>query len=90
MGRPRKENAMTSTERSRKYRLDPDNCLVANKTEEEIKSLDQTLEWRWTGEKENDKLFKKSSFSNESITSKKVGLKLKDRNRKRKNSESWY
>ena len=31
MGRPRKENVMTSTERSRKYHLDPDKCLAANK-----------------------------------------------------------
>ena len=54
----------------------------------EIKSPDQSLELRWTGEKKNGRLFKKSSLSYESITSKKVGLKLKDRNRKRKNIES--
>ena len=39
MGRPRKENAMTSTEGSRKYRLDPDNCLVANKKKRDARKL---------------------------------------------------
>ena len=39
MGRPRKENAMTSTERSREYRLDPDNCLVANKKKRDARKL---------------------------------------------------
>ena len=39
MGRPRKENAMTSTERSRKYRLDPDKCLAANKKKRDARKL---------------------------------------------------
>ena len=38
MGRPRKENVMTSTERSRKYHLDPDKCLAANKKRDARKS----------------------------------------------------
>ena len=78
MRRPRKENAMTWTERSRKYCLDPDKCLAANKEEgcKEIKSPDQSLELRWTGEKKNGRLFKKSSLSYESITSKKSWIKI--------------
>ena len=39
MGRPRKENAMISTERSRKYRLDPDKCLAANKKKRDSRKL---------------------------------------------------
>ena len=39
MGRPRRENAMTSTERSRKYRLDPDKCSAANKKKRDARKL---------------------------------------------------
>ena len=39
MGGPRKANTMTSTERSRKYHLDPDKCLAAKKKKRDAKKL---------------------------------------------------
>ena len=74
MGRPRKENAMTSTERARKYRLDPDKCLVANKKKRDarkLKALTNALNEDELEKKRIGRLYKKSSFSYESVTSKK-------------------
>ena len=91
MGRPRKENAMTSTERSRMYCLDPDKCLAANKKKRDarkLKALTKTLnEDELEKKRMADRLKKAASRINQSCQ-KKVGLKLKDRNRKRKNIES--
>ena len=91
MGRPREANAMASTERSRKYHLDPDNCLAANKKKRDprkLKALTNPLnEDELEKKKMAGRLRKAASHMNQS-RQKKVGLKLKDRNRKRKNIES--
>ena len=91
MRRPRKENAMTSTERSRKCRLDPDKCLAANKRKRDARKLKALTNLLNEDELEKkriaDRLRKAASCMNQSHQ-KKVGLKLKDRNRKRKNIES--
>ena len=78
MGRPRKENAMTSTERARKYHLDPDKCLAGNKRKRDARKL-KPLTYPL-----NETELEKKTMTDRL---KRVGLKLKDRNRKRTNIE---
>ena len=69
---------MTSTERSRKYCLDPDKCLAANKKKRDarkLKALTNALNEDELEKKRIGRLFKKSSFSYESVTSKKSWIK---------------
>ena len=90
MGRPRKENAMTSTERARKYHLDPDKCLAGNKRKRDARKLKPLTyplnETELEKKTMTDRLRKTASHMNQSHL-KRGGLKLKDRNRKRTNIE---
>ena len=78
---------MTSSQRSRKYCLDPDKCLAANKKKRDarkLKALTKTLnEDELEKKRMADRLKKAASRINQSCQ-KKVGLKLKDRNRKKR------
>ena len=82
---------MTSTERARKYRLDPDKCLVANKKKRDarkLKALTNPLNEDELEKKRMTNSLRKATSRMNQSRQKKVGLKLKDRNRKRKNIES--
>ena len=87
MGRPRKEHPMTATERSRKWRSDPDKRLEANRRKREARQLkahtNTPSEEELMKKREADRMRKALSRLNQS-RQKKVGTKLKDRNRKRK------
>ena len=78
MGRPRKENAMTSTESPRKYHLDPDKYLAGNKRKrdaQKLKPLTYPLNENELEKKRMTDHLRKSCFSYESITSKKSWIK---------------
>ena len=87
MVRPKKENPMTSTERSQKRRSNPEKCAKANEKKREArrsKNLTNPLSEEELKEKRQaDRLRKAASRTNKS-RQKKVGERIKDRNRKRK------